>query len=73
MSELTFAVTRVEPSPCSAPDCTATARNEVRMFFPADVGPIRVCGHHKHWAKKECHLIYGERLAEARISRGDFG
>ncbi len=51
MSEYTFSVTRVGAGPCAAPDCTFTARNEVRMFFPGEAGPYRVCGHHKRWAK----------------------
>lgn len=54
MSGYAFDVTRVEAGPCFVPGCTFTARNEVRMVFPHEAGPFRVCGHHKRWAKDEC-------------------
>lgn len=51
MSGYNFSVTRVAPGPCAVPGCTSTARNEVRMVFPGEAGPYRVCGHHQRWAK----------------------
>lgn len=60
MSGFNFEVKRVEAGQCTVPDCTFTARNEVRMFFPCEAGPFKVCGHHKAWAKEQCREASGE-------------